>query len=488
MDESAALAVTAVRAVEIADRGRSLWSDADRAWASRAAAEVVGETADGAAFVARRAGLALERLGERSAMIPRAVRALRWRRWVGWMAVVGAFVAGLAIDRIGGGQRINLLAPPVFALLLWNLAVYALLAIGYVLRYGDARAPGPLRLGLLRAAAMRRPRGSGADGVVPGIAALTRDWARVAGPLYAARTARILHLAAAALALGVIAGLYLRGLALEYRAGWESTFLDAQSVRTLLAIALAPGSWVSGLALPSVDALAAIRSPASENAALWLHLFAATVMSVVVLPRALLAAAAWLLERHRAAHLPIPLAEPYFQRLLRGFRGGPQRVRVIPYSYALSPSALAGLELLVQRSFGGSATVTVESPRAYGDEDAAGAAALPAGDGYVIALFSLTATPERETHGAFVASLVARSRAEVPLLVLVDESAFRGRWPDDAARIAQRQALWRESLATWHCLPVFVDLGKPDLPAAELAIDAALAAHEAAEPGEAPPP
>ena len=47
----------------------------------------------------------------------------------------------MAVDRIGGTQRINLLAPPVFALLLWNLGVYAVLAGGFVVRYGDAATP-----------------------------------------------------------------------------------------------------------------------------------------------------------------------------------------------------------------------------------------------------------------------------------------------------------------------------------------------------------
>ena len=41
MDESAALDTTAARAVETADRDRVLWTDADREWASRAAASIV---------------------------------------------------------------------------------------------------------------------------------------------------------------------------------------------------------------------------------------------------------------------------------------------------------------------------------------------------------------------------------------------------------------------------------------------------------------
>ena len=77
------------------------------------------------------------------------------------------------------------------------------------------------------------------------MAALARDWTALAAPLYAARAARILHLAAAALALGVVVGLYVRGIAFEYRATWESTFLDAPTVRTLLAFAYAPGAWLT---------------------------------------------------------------------------------------------------------------------------------------------------------------------------------------------------------------------------------------------------
>jgi hypothetical protein len=82
MDERAALAVTAGRAVETSDRARSLWSDADRAWASRAASETVGANAAAESFLARRASIALERLGGRVKALPRTVHALQWRPWV----------------------------------------------------------------------------------------------------------------------------------------------------------------------------------------------------------------------------------------------------------------------------------------------------------------------------------------------------------------------------------------------------------------------
>ena len=74
MNERTAIAVAAVRAVETTDRAHAVWTDADRAWASRAAAEVVGESAEPHAFVGRRALLALERLASRKHRIQRAQR------------------------------------------------------------------------------------------------------------------------------------------------------------------------------------------------------------------------------------------------------------------------------------------------------------------------------------------------------------------------------------------------------------------------------
>ena len=484
MDESSALLVTAVRAVETGDATHRVWSDADRSWASRAAAEVVGEGASPDTFIARRARLAGERLGEAHRALPRAVAALRWRPWVGWTLVAGAFVLGIAFDRVGGAQRVNLLAPPVFALLAWNVAVYAALAAAAVLRLGGDRGPGPLRALVARLGG--RAGGSGASrpaaanesdgGIAACLATLPAAWARLAAPLYAARSARILHLAAAALALGVIAGLYTRGLAFEYRATWESTFLDTGAVRSLLAFALAPGAWLTGLAVPDEPTVAALRAPGSENAARWLHLMAGSVVAIVVLPRLLLAALAGLVERRRARQLPMPLDDPYFQRLLRGFRGGPVRLGVVPYSYALPPAGMTGLEAIAARAFGGSAALVVEAPLAYGDEDAFAQRERGAGSGPLVALFGASATPEKEAHGAFLAALAARRDPAWPLLAIVDESALRERWGGDEKRLRERRALWEGFLKDAGAAALCVDLAAPDLAAVDAAIDAALGA------------
>ena len=472
LDETSALDVIAVRRLETDDLTRTLWTDADRAWAGRAAAEVVGEGGTAEDFLAQRAQLALGRISERYKVLPRAVRALRWRGWVGAFIVIAAFIAGVAIDTIGSAQRINVLAPPVLALLVWNLAVYVLLLVGLVARYRKAPVAGALRSAVTRlATGLLKPRGSGQAGAV--VVRLVDDWARISAPVYGTRAARILHFAAAALAAGVLAGLYRHGIALEYRASWEITFLNAESVYRVLEIALAPGAALTGIPVPGVPEIEAIRAPGGENAARWLHLIAATVALLVIVPRLILALVAWLVERHRSSRLPLVLDEPYFQRLLRGFRGGPARVHILPYSYTMPPAVMAGLERLVARAFGGSAAMTTAAPVTYGGEDAL-ATARARYEGTVIALFNATATPEREAHGAFLAAIAGTRGPSGTVVALVDESAFRARLGTEPARLEERRQAWRELSADRQVPCAFADLMAADVTEAQAALERAL--------------
>ena len=204
--------------------------------------------------------------------------------------------------------------------------------------------------------------------------------------------------------------------------------------------------------------------PDRENAARWLHLMALTLVVLVVLPRLLLGFVAGLLERHRATRLQVPLDEPYFQRLVRVFRGGPATVRVLPYAYTPTPSSIATLQAILARHMGGSAAVTMSPPVAYGDEGAGSAA------GGTVVLFNLATTPEQEVHGAFIAAMAATG---MPPIVVIDEAAFRARVGGDTSPIEARRALWRDTLDPLGVAPVFVDLATPDLIAAEAALDAA---------------
>lgn len=471
MDERSALNVTALRAIETTDRERTSWTDADRAWASRAAAEVVGEAAPPATFIATRARVACDRLAERKDPVVRFARAWRWRPWVGTAIVLVAFVAGVAANLLGGTRHIDILYSPVLPLVAWNLAVYVLLVAGFVLRYGDTGKPGRLRSAVAWLAGGIHGAGRGRDDVTSrSLATFADDWTARAGPVYAARAARILHLASAVLALGVIAGLYARGLVLEYRATWESTFLEPTAVRAIVATFYAPGAWIARLPVPDLAQVAAIRAPASENAATWMHLMAATLVIVVILPRLVLAAWTGVVERYRGGRFKVELADPYFARLLRGFSDGPVRIDAVPYSFALPDGADALLASLVGRTLGGNVTVRVAPAVTYGDEASPPAIARETPHP-VLALFNATATPEREAHGAFLTALRASGR---PLVIVVDEASLDARFGSDPRRRDERRALWQAFAAEVDEPVVFVNLAQPDIAAAETAFDAAL--------------
>ena len=83
------------------------------------------------------------------------------------------------------------------------------------------------------------------------VEAFVGEWTRYAAPVIARRSHRVLHLGSAVVALGLIAGLYFRGIVFQYEAGWESTFLGPSQVRDVLGIVFGPASRLSGVPLPA---------------------------------------------------------------------------------------------------------------------------------------------------------------------------------------------------------------------------------------------
>jgi hypothetical protein len=481
MNEAAARETLLVRSIETTDAGRAVWSDDDRAWATRAAAEVAGSDAAPDAFVARRASLALERLRTRHPAFARALRAVSWRSWITPVLAGAALALGVAADQLGPAQRVNVLAFPLLALLAWNVAVYALIAVrgAWGLVSARGRALGPLARAIARLgrAVPRAPvLQDAAVSTVLGV--FVAEWSRASAPLVAARVGRSLHVAAFAFALGAIAGMYVRGLVLEYRAGWASTFVSAEAVHGLLAFVLGPAAALTGIPVADVPRLETMRfgaGGAGENAAPWIHLYAATVALVVLVPRLLLALGTWVAERQLASHFPLALDEPYFARLTRQLGREPARVRVVPYSYQLTPPAVLGLQAIAARLFGPHAEVTVAPGISWGGEDALPDGLVPPGPhALVLVVFAAAATPEAENHGAFLAAVAAAAGRATPVVAIVDESGFRKRFAHEPRRLEERRSAWRELLAGRGREPVFAELEAPDHAAIDAAIERSL--------------
>jgi hypothetical protein len=474
MDERAARTVVLVRAIETADVARELLTDADRAWAGRAAAEMVGADGGSDAFLVQRATLLVDRLARRYAKVAAWAALPPARAWLTPLAAAGAFFVGMLGVDVGSEHRINLLAPPVLALLAWNLAVYVLLGASLFVRRGNSGRPLRERVAKVVHDAARPWRGASAPPSL--VAAATRfaaDWTTLAAPLWRERATRLLHVCAAALAAGAVAGLYVRGIALEFRASWQSTFLDADAVARILHVVLAPGSWLTGIAVPEAERLQTIGGgSAGENAAAWIHLFAATILAIVIVPRLSLAALAATCEQRLAHRFPLALAHPYFERLLRAWREGTARIVAVPYSYTVQPVQSQGLASVLTRAFEAPVDVAWLPSTPYGADDVPDVAA--SSPTLAVAVFPLAATPEAETHGVFASTLAAQLAGRASLVAVVDTTDFADRFAYAPRRIAEREASWTALLAPHGIATLFVRLSQPEVRDAAASLAAAL--------------
>ncbi len=490
-DEATARRLTLLRACESGPTPQALWSAQDATWATRLAGETVqagtlrtarspevravagaasapagarAESGQAQRFLTERARHAMERLLPRDKRLATALLGRPWLRWGVPVALAVGLALGLLAHSLDASQRINLLALPLWGVVLWNAVVYLLItaeALGRVGNKAGVHRPAPLRNLLTRwvagargAAGLQGAQSAPSDPPSDPAQRFRAEWATLGLPMTRARVAVLMHTAAAAVGLGLIAGLYLRGLVWDYRAGWQSTFLEAPAVHALLNQLLAPAQAVTGLRVPDAAALAALRiqpgvpeTSALASAALWIHLLAASVALWVVLPRSALALWAAVQSVWQARRVALPVHEPYYQRLLLQGGGGAVRLQVLPHGSDLPAAAALGLHALATAVWGETARLAVAPTVRYGEEDEGAAKALANGPATLRAIcVDLATTPEAEVHGRLLATLQASG---VQQLVIADETAWRQRFGALPGRLVERQAAWQD-LAAAH--------------------------------------
>jgi hypothetical protein len=479
-----------VRSVEDRDADGAVLTFAEREAATRDALRAVPEGRRGAQAAAQdartwrvldaRAAELYGRLVQRHPVVARTVTLESRATQAALVVLLVAFGVGLALSLVDGRVRIEIVAFPLFGLVLWNLVVYAVLAVAALRRPrpvpgAAASAAGwvawPLRWGWHRAATVVRQASFYHRPLASALRQFSDEWWPIAQPMLALQGKRVFHLAAVAVALGLVAGLYVRGIALEYRAGWESTFLSPTQVRGVLHALYGPASALTGIALPRDDAtIAALHwrdGAGGGPAAPWIHLIAATALLYVVLPRLALALYASLgLARASRRLAPPDSLLPYARRVLDGSDAVPAAIvaRVTPFAYQPSTASFEGLRALLQSGYGPGTDVTLAGPVAYGDEASLRDFAASSGAGLEIVLFTLASTPEVENHGAVLVAArdaLATARSPARLLAMVDESPFLAHMHGDAAlgpRVEERRRAWREFGARHGYEPLLVDL------------------------------
>jgi hypothetical protein len=470
MREEAARRVLLVRAIEEADtEGRLLTLD-ERRRATTAARHASPGAPE--ALLEHRARRLLDALAPQAAWIGPVLASTRFPMAAVWIIPAAAVAAGLMTDALGPERRINILSIPLLGLIAWNIAVYAVMTALWIAHAAspgreagrdpksERRLPGVWTRLVSTWAEWRARHPLGSRGrtstqIATVTATYLSHWRRIAGPLFATRVRLLLHLGAALLAVGVLAGAYGRGIAFEYQATWESTFLGPRAVRRLLAILLAPASVVLGDPIPDPTAIAALRAPAAGDAAPWVHRYAVTTLLLVVVPRLLLATAALRRSRRLSAHLPVDLHAPYFLRLTASERAL-ARIDVQPYGLRLQARREATVERMLHELAGDAAEVRILPLVTYGTDpdealgpDDAPARGADSPESWRALVFSLAQTPEEEVHGAILRRLVGwvghGERGRRRGLALVDGSTYRARLSGtgaDRQRLGDRRRAW----------------------------------------------
>jgi len=480
MNERTARNVVLMRAIETADTQHQILSEDDRLYASRSARELANwQAAEGKRepsldhFLQQRADLILKRLAERTPAFASFLHRRSLMPLVAVLLPLLAFIAGAVLDRIGNPHRVDLLSAPLLLIIGWNLLVYLALIVWTVMPAKRTGWASPQLLRRLAVGKSALPRKLPAP-LAAGLAQYLSDWPLLDAKLARLRLGRSIHLAAAAFALGAIASLYARGMVSEYAAGWESTFLDAQQVHSLLSVLFAPALTVfplQGFSLADVQALRFVQEPSPAGGARWVHLYAATLFLLVVLPRLVLALVSALRARRLAGNFPLDLGQPYFRLLAdRVGASGPAVLRVLPYSVTVDESRHSGLASVATMVLGEQAQVMLRPSSPYGEdpkESLRDARLDDAGVAITAVLFNLTATPERENHGAFLDYLVRGTPRGIA--VLLDESSLVERGAADGTvqagfetRLDERIALWRQFCHHHRTTATVVNLLHPD--------------------------
>ncbi len=457
--------VLMVQAIEESDEGEIAITSGDKREAATLAGAPLsrrGDEAERDGFLVTRAEALISRVLSRhpeSSPWLESTPAMHFGLITVILAVIAA-LAGFLTNELGPEKRINILSFPLLGIILWSFLVYLREAIGVFGGRRSGKGEGWIgRLGELMVSghSPSSPAGNGETSRASLFSAarhqFERRWRRLLSPVIVSRIKATLHGTAFILAASAVGGMYVKGLANEYRAVWESTFFtDSSHLRPFLQLVLGPAVSLSGGTLPGTAELDAMHWQAGrneisgENAARWIHWYALTIGLFVLIPRAFFALFWHLRSLRVAAKLPfLEISPRYFERLLATSTGTAHRVHLVPYAFEPDNEGKRSLVKRLEDQFGQSVDLTWEAPIPFGEEEDFSFPLLES-DEELLPLFNFGSTPERETHLAVYRTL--SERAPHPLrFVLLDATAFDRKstsFSEADERRAGRENAWKK--------------------------------------------
>ena len=325
MDEPSARRVVLAQAIETADAQGKLLSEVERSQIdleARQAAQAGGPVHEPLAaerFLDLRAQRVLQTVAQRNPAIASLQDIPASRYWLLVATPLATLVLGALTERIADPHRVDLLSLPLLAIVLWNLLVYVLLVASWILPRRRKREH-PLRDAVARwAAGLREWRRRSGHLRADVTAQFYLRWHKATSSLQLQRATGALHLAALGWAAGVATSLLVQGLVVQYRVGWESTFLGARQVHAILSFLLMPVVALFPFEPFSVQEVARLQLGPGDIARAdprWVWMYAALLLVIVIVPRAILATIAFWRAASLVRRVPVDLREPYFQRLV----------------------------------------------------------------------------------------------------------------------------------------------------------------------------
>ena len=262
-----------------------------------------------------------------------------------------ALVLGFATNLLGPAERIHVVRNPVLLLVAWNLFVYLVLLLAFLAQSRKRHVASSPSAEVFSAKKPKQNTGEGAPEaklnvsrlaqyLMPGlwhffhrvalgvgekkklaevVSRFSINWYAIAASLVIARWEVMLHLGALFLATGAVAGMYFQGLFQGYHAIWSSTFITGErSVIAFVHFIFGPSLLVSdllGLGLAGEIDVARLLTPQGDKAAAWIHLFAITVILIIVIPRGALATWQWKNIKRRRNDIGLKL-DPYYGEVI----------------------------------------------------------------------------------------------------------------------------------------------------------------------------
>lgn len=371
------------------------------------------------------------------------------RSWMlaGWLtaAVLGYWLAGL-----GQEAEFNLLALPLAGVLAWNTLI-VILAL-FIELQPAGRNPWMEWLALRLTPPL--PDRGGYEADPPTGMTVDQRFAQLAQlpalERWQRRFRAWLHIAAALLALGSIVGLYARGWSKEYKAVWESTLLNETQAQKFFGGLFLPAQTVLKLPVPLDEIPSMHRTGGVAQkpsfALPWIHLYAGTLLLLVILPRVLLAGlTVWRAHGVLARRMRSLGWQGYLIRTLKAVEGGQEIITVLVHGTEVTSTHREVWARGVRERFGQMTQPEFISIH-LGDEDDFVSRWKPS-HGRVVLVFNLATTPEPEVQRRLVmdvSRVLGSCNQPVDLLVLLDATSIGNRWSPE--KLAGREKLWTELL------------------------------------------